>query len=221
MMVTVIIPIVLLLVIILVPAIPKIGGEVRIGLLVAGVSAAFLGGLGAADTVSAAISGIDKLAWVIMLSIFGSLYAESQVKLGTMDTVLNTFRSLFGNSSKGLIASIIFTLVLAGSLLGDAIAAATVIGFLVVSSLRDLRLNGEQISLIILMGAVIGSVMPPISQAIFLSSSLIGINPEPVLKVGYVTVGLGVVVAVITGVRLVNMKKFPRPCFQSRHLNRF
>ena len=132
MMVTVIIPIVLLLVIILVPAIPKIGGEVRIGLLVAGVSAAFLGGLGAADTVSAAISGIDKLAWVIMLSIFGSLYAESQVKLGTMDTVLNTFRSLFGNSSKGLIASIIFTLVLAGSLLGDAIAAATVIGFLVV-----------------------------------------------------------------------------------------
>jgi TRAP-type C4-dicarboxylate transport system permease large subunit len=209
MMVTVIIPIVLLLVIILVPAIPKIGGEVRIGLLVAGVSAAFLGGLGAADTVSAAISGIDKLAWVIMLSIFGSLYAESQVKLGTMDTVLNTFRSLFGNSSKGLIASIIFTLVLAGSLLGDAIAAATVIGFLVVSSLRDLRLNGEQISLIILMGAVIGSVMPPISQAIFLSSSLIGINPEPVLKVGYVTVGLGVVVAVITGVRLVNMKKIP------------
>ena len=95
--------------------------------------------------------GIDQLAWVIMLSIVGSIYAESQVKLGTMDTTLNSLRAIFGNSPKGLIAAIFITLIIAGSFLGDAIAAATVIGFLVINSLYELKLKPEQIGMIILV----------------------------------------------------------------------
>jgi TRAP-type C4-dicarboxylate transport system permease large subunit len=208
-MLTVIIPILLLFIIILIPSIPKIGGEVRIGLLIAGLAAAILGGLGPLEIIKAGISGIDILAWVIMLSIFGSIYAETQVKLGTMDTTLNIFRALFGKSPKGLVAAIIITLVLAGSLLGDAIAAATVIGFLVVRSLQELKLKGEQIAVIILMGAILGSVMPPISQGIFLSSSLVGVDPDAVLKIGYLTVGIGVIVAIITGSFFVKVKSLP------------
>lgn len=202
----VLIPVIILFSIILIPAIPKIGGEVRSGLLISGLVAALLGGLGFTDIIDAAIYGIDMLSWVIMLSIFGSIYSETQVKLGTMDTTLNTFRSLFGSSSKGLVAAVILTLILAGSLLGDAIAAATVIGFLIVGSLRDLKLSGEQVGAIIVMGAVIGSGLPPISQAFFLSSSLVEVDPGSVLPMAYITVGLSTIVAIITGFVIVRNK---------------
>lgn len=203
------IPLLVLFVIILVPWLPKIGGEVRIGLLAAAAAAALLGGLGAGDVLPAVVDGIDQLSWVIMLSIFGSLYAESQSKLGTMTTTLDTFRALFGASSRGLVAAVILTLVLAGSLLGDAIAAATVIGFLVVRSLHDLDLSGVQISAIIVMGAVIGSGMPPITQAFVLSSSLIEVDAGAVLRMAYPLVGVSVIIAVITGAVMVRNKRIP------------
>jgi len=209
-MLLILIPVTLLFVIILVPSIPRIGGEPRAGLLIAGITAAFLGGLGFGGFIQASIFGIDKIAWVIMLSLFGSIYAESQVELGTMDTVLNTFRALFGKSPRGLIAAVILTLTLAGSLLGDAIAAATVIGVLVVMGLYEIGLKGEQIGNIILMGAILGSVMPPITQAFFLSASLVGLeSPDPLIKVGYFTVGIGVVVAILAAWRYIKIKQLP------------
>src|SRR5699024_3879143 len=104
-------------------------------------------------------------------------------------------------------AAVILTLVLAGSLLGDAIAASTVIGFLVVRSLFDLALTGEQIGAIIVMGAVIGSGMPPITQAFFLSSSLVGIDPGAVLPVAYAVVGVSVLVAIATGAFFIRGEK--------------
>lgn len=201
------VPLVLLFAIILVRPIPKIGGEVRIGLLVAGVAAALLGGLGPIRILEAAVVGVDKLSWVIMLSVFGGIYAESQVRLGTMDAVLNSFRSLFGASTKGLVAAVIVTLTLAGSLLGDAIAAATVIGFLVIRSLRDLELTAAQIGAIIVTGAILGSAMPPISQAFFLSASLVGIEPGVVLPSAYVIMTLGVLVGLALGAFMVRHRK--------------
>ncbi|RXT06508.1 TRAP transporter large permease subunit [Ammoniphilus sp. CFH 90114] len=208
-MLTIIIPMLILFAIVLIPKIPKIGGEIRIGLIAAGLVAAILGGLGPIEILKATIDGIDRLAWVIMLSIFGSIYAETQVKLGTMDTTLLSLRSVFGKSSNGLIAAIILTLVLAGSLLGDAIAAATVIGFLVINSLHELKVKPEQIGMIILVGASLGSIMPPISQGIFLSASLINTDPGPVLQVAYFTVGLGVIFAIVESFRFVKGKKLP------------
>lgn len=209
-MLEIVIPLLLLFIIALVKNIPKIGGNIKVALLVAAFSSAIISGLGPLDTIIAFIDGIDRLSWVIMLSIFGSLYAESQVKLGAMDTTLNTLRAAFGNSPRGLIVAIFITLIIAGSFLGDAIAAATVIGFLVIHSLYELKLKPEQIGMIILVGASIGSIMPPITQGVFLSASLIDTNPDPVIKIAYITVSLGAVLAILESFRFVRGKKMPQ-----------
>ena len=85
-MIKVIIPVVALLAIILCKKIPKIGGNVNAGLLIAGALSLILGGVfNPVDWFAAGIDGVDKLAWVICLSIFGSIYASTQVKLGTIE----------------------------------------------------------------------------------------------------------------------------------------
>lgn len=195
-MFSVIIPMALLLGIILIKKIPRIGGEIRIALIVSAVAALLMGGIyNPVDWMFAWIDGIDRLSWVMALAIFGSIYAESQVELGTMETVLNSLRARFGHSPRGLVVTIIIGLVIAGSLLGDAIASAAVIGVLVIKALHEMEMEPEQISATIVMGACLGSIMPPISQALFLSSSLMGLeSPDPVINTGYFTVGLGVVV---------------------------
>ncbi len=202
-------PLTLLFVIALVKQIPKIGGDIRIALLVAAVSSAIISGLNIGETAIAFVDGIDRLSWVIMLSIFGSLYAEAQSRLGAIDTTLNSLRAAFGSSPKGLIVAIFITLIMAGSLLGDAIAAATVIGFLVINALTELKLKPEQIGMIILLGASIGSIMPPITQAVFLSASLVGVDPGPVIKIAYVTVTIGAILAILESFRFVRGKGMP------------
>lgn len=203
------IPLLLLFIIALVKQIPKIGGNIKVALIVAALSSALLSGLGIGETLLAFVDGIDRLSWVILLSVFGSLYAESQTKLGAMDTTLDTLRSLFGNSPRGLITAIFITLIIAGSFLGDAIAAATVIGFLVINSLHELKLKPEQMGMIILVGASIGSIMPPISQGVFLSASLVGIEPSPVVKLAYLTVAIGGLFAILESFRFVRGKSLP------------
>ncbi|MUK87675.1 hypothetical protein GMD78_04575 [Ornithinibacillus sp. L9] len=208
-MAEILVPLILLFTIALVKKIPKIGGDIRIALIVAAVSSAIISGLNPGETVLAFIDGIDRLSWVIMLSVFGSLYAESQVKLGAMETTLNSLRAAFGNSPKGLIIAIFITLIIAGSFLGDAIAAATVIGFLVIHSLTELKLKPEQIGMIILLGASIGSIMPPITQGVFLSASLVGTDPNPVIKLAFITVTFGAIIAMLESFRFVRGKKMP------------
>src|SRR5699024_9396879 len=115
----ILIPLSLLFIIALGNKIPKIGGNIKVALLVAA-----------------------------LLSIFGAIYAESQVKLGAIDTTLNSLRSAFGNSPKGLITAVFITLIIAGSFLGDAIAASAVIGFLVIHSLHEMKIKPEQIGMI-------------------------------------------------------------------------
>ncbi|MDI3538359.1 MAG: hypothetical protein PWQ41_571 [Bacillota bacterium] len=212
---SVLIPVSALFLIILAP-LPKIGGEVRLGLLTAAILAFLLGGVGPGTALLAAVDGIDRIAWVIGLSIFGSIYAQSQVSLGTMDTVLNIFRALFGHSPKGLVAAVLLTLVLAGSLLGDAIASVTVIGVLVVLSLAELGLTPEETGVIILLGGILGSIMPPITQAFFLASSLVGTPVDPVVNLGYLTVGVGVIVALFTVSRYVRIKELPTELIPER-----
>lgn len=203
------IPLLLLFVIALVPKIPLIGGDIRAALIVAGLAAALIGGLSPLGYLTATIDGVDRLAWVIMLSVFGSIYAESQVRLGAMNTTLSLLRRIFGNSPKGLIAATFVTLVLAGSLLGDAIAAATVIGFLVIHALSELKIKPVQIGMIILLGASLGSIMPPISQGVFLSASIVGVDPTPVINWAYLTVSLGVIFAIVESFRFVRGRKLP------------
>lgn len=194
-MIIVIVPFCVLLAIILIKKIPYIGGNITAGLLITGFLSLLMGGIySPLEWLKAWISGIDRIAWVMALSIFGSIYAETQVKMGTMNTVLNVFRGLFGHSPKGLIICILLALVVAGSLLGEAVAVSTVIGVLCIKSLEEMGLNPEQIAATIVMGASIGSIMPPVTQAIFLSSSLVGVDPEPVTQIGYITVGITAII---------------------------
>ena len=188
-MITVLIPVCVLLLIILLKKLPLIGGNVQAALILAGIFSLLLGGVfQPTGWIGALVDGIDRLAWVIFLSIFGSIYAETQVRLGTMETVMSALKAKFGRSPKALVICIILALVVAGSLLGDAIAAATVIGVLTIGTLAAVGLSGEQICCIIVMGASMGSIMPPITQALALASTLVDTDPDPVIGIGYFTV---------------------------------
>ena len=192
-MIKVIIPVIALLVIILCKKIPKIGGNVNVGLFTAGALSLLLGGVfNPVDWFGAWINGVDQLAWVICLSIFGSIYASTQVKLGTIDTIMGYLKARFEKSPRVLIVCIIIVLVL-----GDAIAASTVIGVLTIGVLASMGISGEKITCLIVMGASMGSLMPPISQAFALSSALTNTEPDLVLRYGYVTVPIIVVLMCI------------------------
>jgi hypothetical protein len=74
-MLEIFVPLLLLFIIALVKQIPVIGGNIKVALLVAALSSAIISGLAPLETLLAFIDGIDRLSWVIMLSIFGSIYA--------------------------------------------------------------------------------------------------------------------------------------------------
>lgn len=206
-MVKVIIPVAVMMVIILWKKIPKVGGNIHAALIVAGVLSLILGGVySVVDWVGAWVDGIDRIAWVIALSIVGSVYAETQVKLGTMETIMGALKAKFQNSPRALTVSIVLALVVSGSLLGDAIAASTIIGVLTIGVLADMNLSGEKICAIIVMGASAGSIMPPISQGFALSSSLVEADPDAVVRIGYGTIAV-IVVFICLYVGLFMVKK--------------
>lgn len=186
-MIKVVIPMALLLSIVLIKKIPYIGGSVNIGLITAAMAALLMNGFfNPLDWLTTWVSGIDRIAWVIALSFFGSIYAETQVRMGTMETVINSLRAVFGKSPRGLVVSIMIALGIAGALLGDSIAAAAVVGVLIVPLLADIKMKPEEISATLIMGAGVGSIMPPISQAYILAIGLVGISdPSTVMSKGY------------------------------------
>ena len=210
-MITVIVPVLVLIVLIMVKKIPFVGGKVTYALIIAGLLALLMGGVfNPLQWVLAWIDGIDKLAWIMALNIFGSIYAASQTEMKTLDLVLNVARVSLGRSPKGLIVAIILVLGLAGSLLGDSVASATVVGILVIGILSDMQISAAGIGCIIMMGASLGSIMPPITQAVFLASSLAQVDTTPVVNISYVTVGIGFVICTIYAVfTFVKIKSLP------------
>ena len=210
-MITVIVPVIVLIVLIMVKKIPFVGGKVTYALIIAGLLALLMGGVfNPLQWVLAWIDGIDKLAWIMALNIFGSIYAASQTEMKTLDQVLNVARVSLGRSPKGLIVAIILVLGLAGSLLGDSVASATVVGILVIGILSDMQISAAGIGCIIMMGASLGSIMPPITQAVFLASSLAQVDTTPVVNISYITVGIGFVICTIYAVfAFVKIKALP------------
>ena len=210
-MITVIVPVLVLIVLIMVKKIPFVGGKVTYALIIAGLLALLMGGVfNPLQWVLAWIAGIDKLAWIMALNIFGSIYAASQTEMKTLDLVLNVARVSLGRSPKGLIVAIILVLGLAGSLLGDSVASATVVGILVIGILSDMQISAAGIGCIIMMGASLGSIMPPITQAVFLASSLAQVDTTPVVNISYITVGIGFVICTIYAVfAFVKIKALP------------
>lgn len=200
-MIIVLVPMIVLLSIVLIKKIPVIGGDIRVGLLCAGVLALLMGGIvNPIDWIKAFIDGIDRISWVIFLGIFGSIYSVTQVKLGTVNAIMSALKAKFYKSPKALVLCIMFVLILAGSLLGDAAAASTVVGVLTIGTLAAIGLSGEAICAIIVMGASLGSIMPPMTQALFLSASLVDTPVDPVLNIAYFTVSI---IAVLTCIYVV------------------
>lgn len=210
-MLTAVIPMAALLVIILCKKIPFIGGKINIALLITGALTLLLGGLfNPGQWISAWLDGLDRLSWIIALSIVGSLFAEISMRMGTIDTIIGMLTAKFGRHPRILIICILFALTLAGSLLGDAIAAATVIGMLTIGILISMNMSYEKISAIIVMGACVGSIMPPMTQALALAASLAGADADSVIKIGYITVAATfVVVALYCAFFLVKKENVP------------
>ena len=208
-MITVIVPVLVLIVLIMVKKIPFVGGKVTYALIIAGLLALLMGG------VFNPLQWV--LAWIMALNIFGSIYAASQTEMKTLDLVLSVARVSLGRSPKGLIVAIILVLGLAGSLLGDSVASATVVGILVIGILSDMQISAAGIGCIIMMGASLGSIMPPITQAVFLASSLAQVDTTPVVNISYITVGIGFVICTIYAVfAFVKIKALPEHLIPSK-----
>ncbi len=210
-MINILIPMAVLLIIILFKKLPFIGGKINVALIITGFLTLLLSGMfNPAQWVGAWVDGLSRLSWIIALSIAGSIFAEISTRLGTIDTVIGALTAKFGKHPRILIVCILFALVLAGSLLGDAIAAATVIGMLTIGILTSMNMPYEKICSIIVMGACIGSIMPPMTQGLALASSLVGTDPDPVINMGYITVGIVfVIIALYCAVFLVKKENVP------------
>ena len=103
-MITVIIPIGLLLIVLLCKKIPVIGGSIHASLALAGFSALILGGVYNPVTWAQAwFTGLDTVAWVMALTVFGSIYAQTQIRLGTMDVVFRCLKAKFGRKPRALV----------------------------------------------------------------------------------------------------------------------
>ena len=84
-MIKVIVPILILLVLVVAKKIPKIGGNVALALALAGLTALIMGGVyNPISWLATWVDGLDRLAWVIALSLAGSFYGETQGKIGAL-----------------------------------------------------------------------------------------------------------------------------------------
>ena len=210
-MISVIIPILVLIGIVVIKKIPLIGGKVHWALLISGAVALLSAGIFSPIAwVSAYIDGLNRLSWVILIAIFGSIYAETQIAMGTMDVVLDASRSAFGHSPKGLYVAGMVTLIIFGSLLGEGLSAACVVGVLIIPPLIDLGMEPEQVSASLVLGGLLGSLCPPMTNAIVLASSLCGANYDEVLKWSFLTVPFCcVVIIAFYAFRWIKIKSLP------------
>jgi len=191
----VIIPIVMLVVLVTVKKFPIIRGNIALALLCSGLTALLIGGIfNPLVWGKAWLNGLDRLAWVIALSLIGSFYGATQGAVGALDMVVDLFRALFGKSSRGLVVAVIIAIAVGGMVLGDSIAAASVDRVLVIPALAGMDMSGEKIAATIIFGAMLGSIMPPISQAVYLSCSLLNIGTDGAIKITFLTAGIAMVI---------------------------
>ena len=210
-LVSVFLPFFILIALLVLKKIPVVGGNVKLAMIITGFVALLVSGnYSPVIWLKAFVHGANSLSWVMALIFFGGIFSEIQVQSGAMDTFLNVIRARFVRTPLSLMIVIMIFLLVAGSLFGDAGAAATIIGFLGIRALWELNLSGEKITSIIVMGSAMGSIMPPMTQATFMAASLMGIDPPtPVVNIVYFTVGLGAVILCFYASRWVSGDPLP------------
>lgn len=78
--------------------------------------------------------------------------------------------------------------------MGTVAAVGAVIGILIVPAMDEMRINQDLICAIVVTGASMGGMMPPVSNAIILACGLVGVDEHEALLISYATVGIGLVV---------------------------
>ena len=211
-MVTVIIPILFLMLVSTVKKIPLIGGNLIAAFIGTGVLSLLLGGVyNPIVWLESWLTGLNQVAFIIFIVLFGSIFSALQVKSGAMDTVLNVLRAIFGYTPQGLILSILIAMCLGGSLVGTVSAVGAVIGMLVVPAMDDMGIDPDLNCAIIVTGGSLGAIMPPISNTINVACSIIGIPTDATLQISYLTVGISFVLTSLFVCKVYIGKKYKMP----------
>ena len=211
-MLTVIIPVLFLMLVSTVKKIPLIGGNLIAAFVGTGILSLLLGGVyDPIVWIQSWLTGLNQVAFIIFIVIFGSIFSSLQVKSGAMDTVLNVLRAIFGHTPQGLILSILIAMCIGGSLVGTVAAVGAVIGMLVVPAMDDMGIDPDLNCAIIVTGGSLGAIMPPISNAINVACSIIGIETGPVLQVSYVTVGIAFILTSLFVCKVYIGRKYQMP----------
>ena len=211
-MITVVVPVLFLMLVSTVKKIPLIGGNLIAAFIGTGVLSLVLGGV--YDPIEwgrAWLTGLNQVAFIIFIVIFGSIFSALQVKSGAMDTVLNVLRAIFGHTPQGLVLSILIAMCLGGSLVGTVSAVGAVIGMLVVPAMDDMGIDPDLNCAIIVTGGSLGAIMPPISNAINVACSIIGIPTDHVLQISYLTVGIAFVLTSLFVCKVYIGRKYEMP----------
>ena len=211
-MIIVIIPVLFLMLVSAVKKVPLIGGNLIAAFIGTGVLALLLGGVyDPLVWAKAWLTGMNQVAFIVFIVIFGSIFSALQVKSGAMDTVLNVLRAIFGHTPQGLVLAILIAMCLGGSLVGTVSAVGAVIGLLVVPAMDDMGLSPEMNCAVIVTGGSLGAIMPPISNAINVACSILGIPTDQVLQISYVTVGIAFVLTSIFVCKVYIGNKYQMP----------
>lgn len=211
-MLNVVIPIAVLLLVTLVKKIPFIGGKIQYGLILCGALMLLLSGIyNPLDWLRAFYDGFDRFTWILILLPVASIYAQTQVHIGSMSAIIRILKALLGNSQRGLIAVTMIALLFAGSLLGSSGSAAAIVGVLVVGALAESGMQVEKIAACVVMGAALGSICPPVSTALYQAATIMDVDPNPVLRTGYVTILLAAAFAILYAILCFGTKTASLP----------
>lgn len=203
-----VIPFAVLIAIVVFKKIPYIGGKTPYALLIAAVLVVALSGhIAPSYWGGAIVEGLTRMGWVICLCIFVNFYSQTQMRLGTIDAVVRMLRSLFGGSQKALLLTTMLALIFSGAFTGSTMACTTIVGMLVARSLYDCGLSAEKTTATVVIGAMLGSLMPPISSSFFGSSAISGVDVGVVLNEGYKVIGISVLVAILYVVFILGGKQ--------------
>lgn len=191
----VLIPIAFLILVSTLKKIPLVGGNLTVAFTGAGLLSLWLGGAHEpAAWIAPWLKSMDSIAFIFFIIIFGAIFSALQIQSGAMGVVLNILRALWGKTPQGLVLATLVALYFGGSLMGTVAAVGAVIGILIVPAMDEMKIEPDLICAIVVTGASMGGMMPPVSNAIILACGLIGIDEHEALMISYLTVGIGLAV---------------------------
>lgn len=191
----VLIPIAFLIAVSMFKRLPLIGGNLTVAFAGAGLLSLWLGGAHDPSAWFAPwLKSMDSIAFIFFIIIFGAIFSALQIESGAMGVVLNILRALWGKTPQGLVLATLVALYFGGSLMGTVAAVGAVIGILIVPAMDEMKIEPDLICAIVVTGASMGGMMPPVSNAIILACGLVGIDEHEALLISYLSVGLGLAV---------------------------